>query len=117
LWGCVVALLNYMPYLGAITSTLLLCVVGLLHFNSPAHALLPALCFAGLAALEGNVITPMIMGHQLRLSPLAILIWLLLWGWMWGIPGALLAVPMLTCAKLITERVPGMEWFARMVER
>ncbi|HET6907117.1 MAG TPA: AI-2E family transporter [Rhodanobacteraceae bacterium] len=117
LWGCVVALLNYMPYLGAITSTLLLCVVGLLHFNSAAHALLPALCFACLAALEGNVVTPMIMGHRLRLSPLAILIWLLLWGWMWGIPGALLAVPMLTCAKLITERVPGMEWFARMVER
>lgn len=117
LWGCVVALLNYMPYLGAITSTLLLCVVGLLHFNAPAHALLPALCFACLAALEGNVITPMIMGHRLRLSPLAILIWLLVWGWMWGIPGALLAVPMLTCAKLITERVPGMEWFARMVER
>jgi predicted PurR-regulated permease PerM len=117
LWGCVVALLNYMPYLGAITSTLLLGVVGLLHFNSPAHALLPALCFACLAALEGNVITPMIMGHRLRLSPVAILIWLLVWGWMWGIPGALLAVPMLTCAKLITERVPGMEWFARMVER
>ena len=117
LWGCVVALLNFMPYLGAITSTLLLCVVGLLHFNSPAHALLPALSFACLAALEGNVITPMIMGHRLRLSPVAILIWLLVWGWMWGIPGALLAVPMLTCAKLIAERVPGMEWFARMVER
>lgn len=116
LWGCVVALLNYMPYLGGITSTLLLCVVGLLHFNSPAHALLPALCFAILAALEGNVITPVIMGRRLRLSPLAILIWLLIWGWMWGIPGALLAVPMLTCAKLITERVPGLEWFARMVE-
>jgi predicted PurR-regulated permease PerM len=117
LWGCVVALLNFMPYLGAITSTLLLCVVGLLHFNSPVHALLPALCFACLAALEGNVITPMIMGRRLRLSPVAILIWLLIWGWMWGIPGALLAVPMLTCAKLITERVPGMEWFARMVQR
>lgn len=117
LWGCVVALLNFMPYLGAITSTLLLCVVGLLHFNSPAHALLPALCFACLAALEGNVVTPMIMGHRLRLSPLAILIWLLIWGWMWGIPGALLAVPMLTCAKLIAERVPGMGWFARMVGR
>ena len=117
LWGCVVALLNFMPYLGAITSTLLLCVVGLLHFNSPVHALLPALCFAGLAALEGNVITPMIMGRRLRLSPVAILIWLLIWGCMWGIPGALLAVPMLTCAKLITERVPGMEWFARMVQR
>ena len=59
----------------------------------------------------------MIMGHRLRLSPVAILIWLLIWGWMWGIPGALLAVPMLTCVKLITQRVPGWEWFAHMVER
>lgn len=115
LWGCVVALLNFMPYIGAITSTALLSGVGLLHFNVLAHALAPAGCFAVLAALEGNVITPFIMGHRLRLSPLAILIWLLIWGWMWGIPGALLAVPMLTCAKLIAERAPGWEWFAKMV--
>jgi predicted PurR-regulated permease PerM len=117
LWGCVVALLNFMPYIGAITSTALLCVVGLLQFNALPHALLPALSFAVLAALEGNVITPMIMGRRLRLSPVAILLWLLVWGWMWGIPGALLAVPMLTCVKLIAERVPGWEWFAHMVER
>ncbi len=117
LWGCVVALLNFMPYIGAITSTALLCGVGLLHFNVLAHALAPAGCFAVLAALEGNVITPFIMGHRLQLSPLAILIWLLIWGWMWGIPGALLAVPMLTCAKLIAERAPGWEWFAKMVAR
>jgi predicted PurR-regulated permease PerM len=57
------------------------------------------------------------MGRRLRLSPLAILVWLLIWGWMCGIPGALLAVPMLTCLKLITEWLPGWRWFARMVER
>ncbi len=117
LWGAVVALLNFMPYIGAITSTALLCVVGLLQFNLLSHALAPAACFAVLAALEGNVVTPMIMGRRLRLSPVAILLWLLIWGWMWGIPGALLAVPMLTCVKLIAERVPGWEWFAHMVER
>jgi predicted PurR-regulated permease PerM len=57
------------------------------------------------------------MGRRMRLSPLAILVWLLIWGWMWGITGALLAVPMLTCLKLITEWLPGWQWFARMVER
>jgi predicted PurR-regulated permease PerM len=117
LWGGLVTLLNYMPYVGAVTNTLLLLAVGLLNFNDPLHALAPAACFAVLAALEGNVITPMIMGRRMRLSPLAILVWLLLWGWMWGIPGALLAVPMLTCLKLITEWLPGWQWFARMVER
>jgi predicted PurR-regulated permease PerM len=117
LWGGLVTLLNYMPYVGAVTNTLLLLTVGLLNFSDPLHALAPAACFAVLAALEGNVITPMIMGRRMRLSPLAILVWLLLWGWMWGIPGALLAVPMLTCLKLITEWLPGWQWFARMVER
>lgn len=117
LWGGLVTLLNYMPYVGAVTNTLLLLAVGLLNFSDPLHALAPAICFAVLAALEGNVITPMIMGRRMRLSPLAILVWLLIWGWMWGIPGALLAVPMLTCLKLITEWLPGWQWFARMVER
>lgn len=117
LWGGLVTLLNYMPYVGAVTNTLLLLVVGLLNFSDPLHAVAPAICFAVLAALEGNVITPMIMGRRMRLSPLAILVWLLIWGWMWGIPGALLAVPMLTCLKLITEWLPGWQWFARMVER
>ncbi|MBS0432306.1 MAG: AI-2E family transporter [Proteobacteria bacterium] len=117
LWGCVAALLNFMPYLGAIASTVLLCAVGVLHFNALSHALLPAFCFAVVAAAEGNLITPLIMGRRMRLAPLAILVWLLAWGWMWGIPGALLAVPLLTCVKLIAERVPGWEWFARMVER
>jgi len=117
LWGGLVTLLNYMPYVGAVTNTLLLLTVGLLNFNDPLHAVAPAACFAVLAALEGNVITPMIMGRRMRLSPLAILIWLLIWGWIWGIPGALLAVPMLTCLKLITEWLPGWQWFAKMVER
>jgi predicted PurR-regulated permease PerM len=117
LWGGLATLLNFMPYVGAVTTTLLLALVGLLNFHSPLQALAPAACFAVLAALEGNVITPMIMGSRMRLSPLAILVWLLIWAWMWGIPGALLAVPMLTCLKLITEWLPGWEWFAKMVER
>src|SRR5579875_266614 len=117
LWGGLVTLLNYMPYVGAITNTLLLLIVGLLNFSTPLHAVAPAVCFAVLAALEGNVVTPMIMGRSMRLSPLAILVWLLIWAWLWGIPGALLAVPMLTCLKLITEWLPGWQWFARMVER
>lgn len=117
LWGGLATLLNFMPYVGAVTNTLLLVVVGLMNFSSPLHALVPAACFAALTAIEGNLVTPMIMGRRMRLSPLAILVWLLIWGWMWGIPGALLAVPMLMCLKLITEWLPGWQWFARMVER
>lgn len=117
LWGTVAMLANFIPYVGAISTTAVLGVVGLLNFNQAGAALLPALTFAGITAFEGNVVTPLIQGHRMRLSPIAILLWLLVWGWLWGIPGALLAVPMLTSAKLVAERVRGWRWFARMVQR
>jgi predicted PurR-regulated permease PerM len=117
LWGTVAMLANFIPYVGAITTTTVLLLVGLVHFPEVGSALLPALCFIGFTAVEGNLITPMVLGKRMRISPIAILIWLLIWGWLWGIPGALLAVPMLTCVKLITERIPGWSWFALMVQR
>ncbi|WP_414648229.1 AI-2E family transporter [Dyella sp.] len=117
LWGTVATLANFIPYVGAIFTTTILLLVGLMHFEAVAQAVLPALCFAAITAVEGNLITPMILGRRMRISPIAILVWLLVWGWLWGVPGALLAVPMLTSAKLIAERVRGWEWFARMVQR
>jgi len=117
LWGAVAMAANFIPYVGAITTTTVLALVGLMNFNDPGHALLPALTFAGITAVEGNLITPFIQGRRMRLSPVAILLWLLIWGWLWGIPGALLAVPMLTSAKLVAERVRGWHWFALLVQR
>ncbi|GAB2573443.1 AI-2E family transporter [Dyella jejuensis] len=117
LWGTIAMFANFIPYVGAIVTTTTLLFVGLIHFEALPQALLPAFCFACVTAVEGNLITPMILGRRMRVSPIAILIWLLIWGWLWGVPGALLAVPMLTSTKLIAERVRGWEWFARMVQR
>lgn len=117
LWGSVAMIANFIPYVGAIATTTMLALVGLIHFNQPGQALLPALTFAGITAVEGNLITPLIQGRRLRLSPVAILLWLLVWGWLWGIPGALLAVPMLTSVKLIAEKIRGWRWFALVVQR
>jgi len=118
LWGAVAMFANFIPYVGAIGTTALLAVVCMLYANNASlDVFLPVLTFAGITAVEGNLITPMIQGHSMRLSPIAILLWLLVWGWLWGIPGALLAVPMLTCTKLIAERVRGWTWFAVIVQR
>lgn len=117
LWGSVAMIANFIPYVGAITTTTLLALVGLMHFDQPGQALLPALTFAGITSVEGNLITPLIQGRRMRLSPVAILLWLLIWGWLWGIPGALLAVPMLTSAKLVAEKIRGWRWFALVVQR
>lgn len=118
LWGSVAMFANFIPYVGAAFTTIVLAMVGMLYANDAnLHVFLPALTFAGITAVEGNLITPMIQGHSMRLSPIAILLWLLVWGWLWGIPGALLAVPILTCTKLIAERVRGWGWFALIVAR
>jgi predicted PurR-regulated permease PerM len=117
LWGTVATVANFIPYVGAITTTTVLAVVGVLHFQEIGPALLPAATFAGITAIEGNLLTPMLQGRRSRLSPVAILLWLLIWGWLWGIPGALLAVPMLTCVKLITAKLRGWEWFAHIISR
>lgn len=118
LWGAVAMFANFIPYVGAIVTTALLAVVCMLYAsNASLEVFLPVLTFAGISAVEGNLITPFIQGASMRLSPIAILLWLLVWGWLWGIPGALLAVPMLTCAKLVCERVRGWEWFAHIVQR
>lgn len=118
LWGAVAMFANFIPYVGAIFTTLLLAFVSMLYAkNAELEVFLPALTFAAITIVEGNLITPLIQGRSMRLSPIAILLWLLVWGWLWGIPGALLAVPMLTCAKLICERIRGWEWFALIVSR
>jgi len=118
LWGAVAMFANFIPYVGAIVTTALLAMVCMLYAKDANLAVfLPALTFAGITAVEGNLITPMIQGASMRLSPIAILLWLLVWGWLWGIPGALLAVPMLTCTKLIAQRVRSWHWFAVIVQR
>ena len=117
LWGSFATIANFIPYVGAITTTTVLAVVGALHFQDLGTALLPAATFAGITAVEGNLLTPMLQGRRSRLSPVAILLWLLVWGWLWGIPGAILAVPMLTCVKLITAKLRGWQWFAHMISR
>ncbi len=118
LWGAVAMFANFIPYVGAIFTTIVLAVVNMLYTSDANLAVfLPAMTFAGITAVEGNLITPFVQGRSMRLSPIAILLWLLVWGWLWGIPGALLAVPMLTCTKLICERVAGWTWFAMIVQR
>jgi predicted PurR-regulated permease PerM len=103
MWGGIVAVFNYIPYLGPITSALLLAVGGLMTFNHPWYAFLPAVCFIGLHLVESNLITPSIVGRRLTINPLLILIALSFWAWVWGTTGALLAVPLLIIIKTVLD--------------
>lgn len=103
MWGGIVALLNYIPYLGPIASVGLLAVGGLMVFPDPWYALLPALSFAAIHLVEANIITPTLVGRRLTINPLLILVALSFWTWVWGTAGALLAVPLLIIAKTVLD--------------
>jgi predicted PurR-regulated permease PerM len=101
MWGGIVAVANYIPYLGPIVAALLLFVGGLMTFPDVWGALLPPAVFIGFHLVEANFFTPMVVGHRLTISPLSILVSLSFWAWVWGTTGALLAVPLLIIMKTI----------------
>ena len=105
LWGVMVAILNYIPFLGHTVSTIIIAVVALLSLDDIGRALIPPAIFIVLAALEGNVVTPMILARRLTLNPVAVVAALLIWGWMWGIVGLLLAVPLLVVIKIACDKI------------
>jgi predicted PurR-regulated permease PerM len=103
MWGGIVAVLNYIPYLGPIASALLLAVGGLMMFADPWYAMLPALAFVGIHLVEANIVTPMVVGRRLTINPLMILLALSFWAWVWGTTGALLAVPLLIILRTVLD--------------
>jgi predicted PurR-regulated permease PerM len=105
LWGVMAGSLNFIPYLGAITSATILTLVALLTFEEVGRAVVIPLVFVVLTSLEGLLITPTVVGRRLALNPVAIFIWLIFWGWLWGIAGTLLAVPLLAVLKIVCDHV------------
>ena len=101
MWGGIVAVLNYIPYLGPIASVALLGFGGLMTFSDPWSAVGPPAFFLTLHVIEANVFTPMVVGRRLEINPLLILVSLSFWAWVWGTTGALLAVPLLIIIKTV----------------
>lgn len=103
LWGVLAGVLNFIPYFGPITGVAVLLIAGFMTFDSPFRAIAPSVIYLGLHGVESNLITPMILGRRLTLNPLVIFISLMFWTWLWGIPGALLSIPMLMMAKILCD--------------
>jgi predicted PurR-regulated permease PerM len=116
LWGTVAALLNFAPYVGPLIGIALMLLVGFVMFDDPLTACLPALSYLALHTLEGQLVTPIVLGRSMAISPLMLILALMLFGWLWGIVGLLLAVPLLVCVKLVLSRVDGMQGWARLLE-
>jgi predicted PurR-regulated permease PerM len=117
LWGALALLVNFVPYVGPFVGILTVGAVALVSFNDTTAALWPPLFYLGLASIEGNVITPLILGRTCELDPLVIFVWLLFWGWLWGIAGAIVAVPLLMLIKLMCERSQVLEPVVALISR
>ena len=116
LWGTLAAILNFAPYVGPLIGIVAMLLMGFSTFNDPLQALLPAAIYLGLHTLEGQIVTPIVLGKRMALSPLILILALMVFGWMWGLIGLLLAVPMLVCVKIVLTRLDGMEGWAKLLE-
>ena len=115
LWGTMAALLNFAPYVGPLLGMAVMLLIGLTTFDG-LQALAPAGVYLLLHTLEGQIVTPIVLGRRMRLSPLVLILALMVFGALWGIVGLLLAVPLLVCVKLVLERTEGMDGWARLLE-
>jgi predicted PurR-regulated permease PerM len=100
LWGVLAALLNFIPYAGALLTFAVVGMVSIVTFDHWLPIALPPAVFLLLTALEGQIFSPMIVGRQLTLNPIAVFVSILFWGWLWGLAGMLLAVPILAAVKI-----------------
>ncbi len=115
LFGTLAFLLNYIPILGPLTGVGVFFFVGLFTFDNPLFAFVPAGVYLGLHLAEGETITPLLLARRLTLNPVLVIVSLFFWDWLWGVPGALLSVPLLAVAKIVCDRLPGLAAIGHML--
>ncbi len=117
MWGLFAAVLNFVPYFGPVAGVLVLGIAGLLSFETLWKGLLPPAWYLLLHLLESNFITPVLLGRRFTLNPVVIFVSLIFWTWLWGIPGALLSVPILVSLKVVCDRLPAMSSISELLSR
>jgi predicted PurR-regulated permease PerM len=105
LWGTVAFLLNYAPIIGPAMGVFVFLLAGFLTIEGPWNALAPAGLYFAIHLVEGETLTPMLLAKRFTLNPVLIIVSLVFWFWMWGVPGAILSVPMLAILKIICDRL------------
>ncbi|MCB2117002.1 MAG: AI-2E family transporter [Rhodobacteraceae bacterium] len=105
-WGALAFLLNFLPYIGAVTGVALCAAVSIVSFDSLPHALLAPGFYLLATSVEGQFVTPVVLGRRLEMNAVAVFSTVVFWAWLWGFAGALTAVPFLVCLKVICDHVP-----------
>jgi predicted PurR-regulated permease PerM len=116
LWGLMGALLNFIPYIGALIGVVVVALVAVVSFDSLTYAAAVPLVYFMLTAIEGNFITPHFVGRSASLNPVAVVLALVFWGWMWGVLGALIGVPLLIIFKIACDHFERMHSVGTLLE-
>lgn len=105
LWGGMATLLNFIPYLGAFVGAGVVFAVSAVTFAAPVDILLPPLIYLSLTTIEGQFVTPTVLGRRFDMNPVAILLGVAFWGWLWGVAGAVMAAPLLLVLKIAADHI------------
>ena len=108
IWGLMTFVLEFIPYLGGAINVGLLLISGFSVFSGLGEVLLAPAIYLVISTLQNNVISPYAYGNRLKLNPLAVMIFVLFWWFIWGIPGAFLAIPIAATLKVLGDQVPQM---------
>ncbi len=103
-WGVSAALLNYIPYVGPVINLVIVTLVAILTFDSPAQMVLPPIALLVLNLLEGQFIQPIFVGRMVTINPVIVFLFILIWGWLWGVAGIFMAVPILMIVKIVIDQ-------------
>ena len=117
LWGALAGIVNFIPYLGPALMIGILSIVSLTTFYEWTQVLAPPAIFLIITTFEGQLITPAILGRRLTLNPVVIFLSLLVWGFLWGIPGILMAVPLLAAFKILCDNIPPLNTVGQFLGR
>ncbi|EAQ01742.1 Conserved hypothetical membrane/transport protein [Pseudooceanicola batsensis HTCC2597] len=107
-WGVAAFLLNYLPYLGAMLGVVAVAAVSLITYDTVGQMLIPPGVYLLLTSIEGQMVTPWLVGRHLSLNAAAVFVAVIFWAWLWGVAGALMAVPFLVFVKVVCDNLPGL---------
>lgn len=115
LWGVMAALLNFIPYAGALIGAGVVTIIAAIVFGNPGMAAASGLLYIGLSTLEGNLLTPSIVGRRLEINPIIVFVWVLAWAAIWGVAGMLIGLPLLIIFRIVCSRTPSLAFVERVI--